>query len=153
MRGKIDSSQVDGRRVARASMARASSDIMCAQLFLAEPKSTCSTRAIPFSTARAICRIPYPTNRTHCARFFFVSRRRCFQDRRGLERWRKVATGPCQVIARSAEPSSHGRADDGISMSAQSMPSSERSSNIMGRLILLVTTFILSAPSPQASCT
>ena len=30
----------------------------------------------------------------------------------GFERRRKIATGPCQVIARSAEPSAHGRADD-----------------------------------------
>ena len=32
------------------------------------------------------------TNGAHCARFFFVSRRRCFQDRRGFERRRKIAT-------------------------------------------------------------
>ncbi len=45
------------------------------------------------------------------------------------------------------EPSRH------ISMSARSMPSSARSSNITGRSSLLVTTFILSAPSRQAFCT
>src|SRR5213079_2516922 len=36
---------------------------------------------------------PVSEQTAHCARFFLVSRRRCFQDRLGFERWRKVATG------------------------------------------------------------
>ena len=51
------------------------------------------------------------------------------------------------------QPSAHGRADGHISMSGRSMRSSARSSNITGRSSLLVTTFILSAPSPQVFCT
>ena len=42
------------------SMACGNSDIMCAQVISRRTESTCSTRAIPFSTAHATCPIRYP---------------------------------------------------------------------------------------------
>ena len=68
----------------------ASSDIMCAQVISRRTESTCSTQAKPFRKRARYVESRIRANRAYCARFFFVSRRRCFQDRRRFERWLKA---------------------------------------------------------------
>ena len=134
-RGQIDVAQVAERGLSRQHGCP-HSDTTSDRILLAEPNRRAQPTHTVLDNARDTAqRVTEQFVRTLLGCFLF-SRRRCLQNRLCPERWRKVPTGPCKVVTRSAESAVHGRADDTPRCRADRCPH-RRVQSIRGTLIFI----------------